>query len=93
MQLSDFEVGKSYHLTEKDFVNPLDETQVTPGRVITRKIMTPVCAEEKPRFDDGGLATLEVIKEWQQFLRVQNPETERVHLLHPEEIAEAVILS
>jgi hypothetical protein len=88
MRLRDFQVGKTYRMVEEDFPDPLDECQVPPGKVLVREILEPANAQNSC-WDDGLPPTETDIAEWQQFLRVRNPETGRVTLLHPETLVSA----
>lgn len=91
MQLEDFEVGKVYRMVEEDFVSPIDPSQVSPGRVKVRRILMPVGAHHFQPY--GRRALPEELRAWAKFLRVQDPESGRVHLQAPECIRVAQLLS
>lgn len=90
MELRDFQIGKTYRMVETDFANPLDESQVTPGNVKIRTVLEPANARNSQT--DAGAATATEITAWQEFLRVQDPLTRRVHLQHPENLVAAELV-
>lgn len=85
MEMSDFEVGRTYKIITKDWVAPTGE--VVPGEIKIRKVLPPADNENSPT----DALPLE-IKEWQKYLRVLNGDRQRVHLIHPDSIKSAELV-
>ena len=89
MQLSDFHTGVTYSIKKKDWEAPIGE--IVPGRTLTRKILEPVSKTNSTA--DGETPTDMEIEGWQAFLRVQDVDSGKIHLLHPEMLLDAAIVA
>lgn len=92
MQLSDFEQGKTYRVIQAPFTPP-DSDEAIPGKEIIVKILAQANAENRTVFDGETTQTPTTfeMESWSQFLRVENQGSKRIHLLHPETLASAVL--
>ncbi|TBW57390.1 hypothetical protein EZI54_06960 [Marinobacter halodurans] len=88
MDLKDFEIGLTYRIKITDWEAPDGGT--VPGKTIVRRVLEPA-NQANSKFEDGP-APRHVIAEWSQFLRVQNPDSGQVHLLHPRTIESALTI-
>lgn len=91
MIFADFEEGKTYLVTERPFYPP-DGSPTVPGKIRTVKILAPASAENSSVFngDTTEKPTANEVIGWSEFLRVENQDTRRIHLLHPETVESAV---
>lgn len=92
MELSDFRLGAIYSITTKE-CSP-DGQSVIPGKTMVRRVLEPATKENSRIRAEGCLEvpTDYEVAGWQAFLRVQNVDSGRVHLLHPETIETATMV-
>jgi hypothetical protein len=88
MELSNFTVGKKYDAKKVDFAPP-DGSPTVPGEAICFTVLEPANAENHKAVG-GEDASPAHVAGWAEFLRVQNDDTGRVHLLHPNTVESAV---
>lgn len=93
MILADFAEGKTYLVTERPF-SPPDGSPTVPGKIRTVKILTPASVENSSVFNGETTEkpTANEVIGWSEFLRVENQDTHRIHLLHPETVESAVLV-
>jgi len=93
MQLMDFEQDKTYRVTQAAFTPP-DSDVAIPGKVLVVKILAPLDAEKSKVYDGETVeaSTAYEVNSWCEFLRVENQESKRVHLLHPETLVSAELI-
>jgi hypothetical protein len=93
MILADFEEGKTYLVTERPF-SPPDGSPVVPGKTRTVKILAPASGDNSSVFNGESTEkpTANEVLGWSEFLRVENQDTHRIHLLHPETVKSAVVV-
>ncbi|PKM47101.1 MAG: hypothetical protein CVV05_01550 [Gammaproteobacteria bacterium HGW-Gammaproteobacteria-1] len=92
MELSDFQRGAVYSIITKEY-SP-DGESVIPGKTMVRRILEPATRENSRMRAEGNIEmpTDYEVAGWQAFLRVQNVDSGRVHLLHPETIESATMV-
>ena len=90
MELSDFEVGKSYVVTTKEWEAP--DGGVILGKTISVTILPPQEIGEASTFDGEKmeLATPFEVESRKEFLRVKCSDG-KTHLMHPETIKTAAL--
>lgn len=86
MQLNEFKTGVTYQIRVAEWEAPSGE--VVPGKNLTRRVLEPANQHNSTWAD--GAAPESVIKQWQEFLRVEDPCTGQVHLLHPTTVESAI---
>lgn len=91
MELSNFAVGKKYEAKKLDFTPP-DGFATVPGGAIRFTVLEPV-NEVNHKCISGETPAPTQVSGWAAFLRVQNHDKERVHLLHPSTLETAVELA
>ena len=82
MDLSEFEVGSIYRLKIAAWETPTGD--IVPAEEKVRRVLEQANCSNSA-FDHGPVPD-QVIENWSAFLRVQCPNTGKVHLLHPETI-------
>lgn len=87
MQVNEFEVGKTYAITTKDWAAP-DGSGTVPGKSMAITVLPAQELGEALSFDgvEVSHATGMEVDARKNFLRVKR-ENGKVHLLHPETIA------
>lgn len=89
MKLSDFNIGLTYRLKQKDWITSDDE--IIKGKEHLVKILEP--ANKTNSTWDDEVAPDSVIENWRTFLRVQCTLTRKVFLIHPDNILSAEIVN
>jgi ABC-type protease/lipase transport system fused ATPase/permease subunit len=86
MRLNEFKIGVTYQVRTAEWEAP--SGAMVPGKTLTRRVLEPV-NQHNAAWKDGE-APESVIEQWQEFLRVEDPDTGKVHLLHPNTIETAM---
>ncbi|WP_298150656.1 hypothetical protein [Flavobacterium sp.] len=93
MEISHFQIGKSYRAMKKTFF-PSDGSPPVPGQEIAFTVLDPV-SEHTALVYDGERqfrASRTELQNWKEYMRVLSLKTGNVILMHPENLETATLL-